>query len=155
MTTEEFSCHSTIYGNLYMTKSSQKGEASIYHVWKRKSTIYCKEFGSVLLETSQNPGNVIVVQGTASPINFVQIICAPMCLECWLKTCWWFEGISKHLSVNKNAQLFHNIFVCNLNIQHNQLRDISFGRPNAYNCIVKTSKDVTLYGNTSHVERLN
>ena len=40
MTTEEFSCHSTIYGNLYMTKSSQKGEASIYHIWKRKSTIY-------------------------------------------------------------------------------------------------------------------
>ena len=40
MTTEEFNCHSTIYGNLYMTKSSQKGEASIYHIWKRKSTIY-------------------------------------------------------------------------------------------------------------------
>ena len=40
MTAEEVSSPYAIYGNLYMTNSSQKGEASIYHIWKRKSTIY-------------------------------------------------------------------------------------------------------------------
>ena len=96
MTTEEFSCHSTIYGNLYMTKTSQKREASIYHVWKRKSTIY---------------------------------------------------GNCNHALAQLFSSTRENFLIL--------LRDISFGRPNAYNCIVNTSKSVTLYGKTSHVERLN
>ena len=77
-------------------------------------------------ETSQDLCNVLVVQRTASPINFVQIIRAPMRLECWLETCWWLERLSKYLSVNKNSQFFNNIFVHNLNIQNDQRHGCNF-----------------------------
>ena len=40
MTREEVSSHSTENGNLHVMKPSQKGEASIYHTWKRQYTIY-------------------------------------------------------------------------------------------------------------------
>ena len=80
-----------------MTGSSQKGEASIYRLRKRQSTIY----------GNCNHG---LAQGS-------------------LKYSWKFS--------------------------HILLKDVSFGRPNAYNCIVITSKDVTWYGKTAHVERLN